>query len=288
MKILLMIFLVASNYFPNYQENTNKLPYTQLNGVFIERGDCINLEFVAYTVPDVNKKANITVMVNSNGCTDVYENEYYDLEREDILQLDIDDYIEGADVHVVVSNFFYPNELFEYSFFISPLSDGYYDIESKRVYSNNPYFCSFNIHECKDHYLFFPYYKDVVYIDYQSKNYLDYFKYYVDDFYDVNFSLFVEYDYKEYLFDLSVNKNGGEHYFKTNKLYYNSTKNLIETEKNGDNYKIAGLDFPVKSDLRLTLIISGTINYSLNLIVTPYVKLFGNCEEALFCFVEVK
>lgn len=289
MKMLLMIFLVASNYFPYYQEDTNKLSYTQLNGVFIERGDCISLEFVAYTIPGVNKEASVTVEVNSNGNIDIYEKEYYELQGEDILQLNINNYIDGVDVNVIVNNFFYPSEFFEYSFYIPQMNDGVYEDDEKRVYSNNPYFCSFNINECREHYLYFPYYKDEVYIDYESKNYLDYFRFYVDDFYDLNFKLRIEYEYNEYLYELSVYKKDGEHYFRLKKpLYYNSTNSILEEIKTNDNYRIKDLQFPVKSELRLTLLIRDTINYNLLLTIVPEMNLVGSCEEALFCFVIAK
>jgi len=286
MKILLMIFLVASNYFPYYQENADKLPYTQLNGVFIERGERISLEFVAYTVPDVNDEVTLTVEVNSNGVIDVYEKEYYNLKGEDMLQLDISNYIEEVDVHVIINNFFYPNELFEYSFTISSLNDGYYNANEKRLYSNNSYFCSFNIDMCKDHYLYFPYYKDTIFSDYLSQDYLDYFKFFVDDFYDVSFGLIVEYDNNEYDIDLITSKRNGEYSLKPKKrLYYNSTLNILEFSKTSDNYVIQGLNFPVKDELHITLKVRGTINYNLGLTVVPSIDLLGSCEEALFCFV---
>lgn len=285
MKILLMAFLVASNYFPSWQGGNVSKPYTKLNGVYIEWDSHINLDFVSYTVGGVNDCVNLAVEVTSGEDVYLYEYQFYDLSGEMMLPLEIDNYVGSIGVDVIISNFFYPDDLFEYEFELE-FNDSLVIIDDKMLYANNPYFYNFGNSKYLYHRITFPYYKNVNYLDGNSYDYLEFFVFNVDDYFDVFFTLKLEYNDREYLIGLDwVKKDNVMKLYTVDNYYYNPILDILEIEQNDDNYYISRLNFPIKDNLKMELIVEGDINSILEMEVVPSVNIFGSCEEAKYCFV---
>ena len=285
MKILLM-FLVASNYFPFWYGDSTSNPYTKLIGVYIEWDSHISLEFVSYTVGGVNDCINVTIEVSDDENVYLYEYQYYDLSGEKLLPLEIDNYVKPVKVNVIVVNFFYPEDVFEYEFVLDGTGDDVYDETEKVLYSGKPYFYSFGANDYLYHKIRFPYYKDVYYIDGNVENYLEYFRFNVDDYYDLLFNLSVLYNGRVYDIDLGyVQSDGINKLYTVDNFYFNPIIDVLDLETNEDNYYISNLKFPIKEELVMTLSISGMFDYSFDLKVIPLVDLFGSCEEAMYCFI---
>lgn len=285
MKILLMVFLVASNYFPSWQGGNVSKPYTKLNGVYIEWDGHINLDFVSYTVGGVNDCVDLTIEVTSGEKVYLYEYQYYDLSGEMMLPLEIDNYVGHIDVRVIVVNFFYPDDLFEYEFELE-FDGSFVNVDEKVVYSNNPYFYSFGSNSYLYHKINFPYYKKINYIDDNSDDYLDYLIFNTDDYLSLEFVLKLYYNDREYTIDLGwVKKDLFMKVYTINVYYFNPLLDLLEMEPNDNNYYVPRLEFPIKESIYMSLIITGDINAILSLEIIPSVDLFGLCEEAKYCFV---
>lgn len=285
MKILLMVFLVASNYFPSWQGGNVSKPYTKLNGVYIEWESHINLDFISYTVGGVNDCVNLTIEVTNSDDVYLYEYQFYDLSGEMILPLEIDNYVGRIELDVIISNFFYPDDLFEYEFELE-FSDSLAIIEDKKISSSNPYFHSFGDGRYLYHHMLFPYYKETNYIDGNIYDYLDFLIFNVDDYFDMFFALKLVYNDKEYIIDLDyVKKDTFMKLYTVDNYYYNPILDVLEIEQNVDNYYIPRLQFPIKEVLKMSLIIEGDVNAILDMEINPSINIFGSCEEAKYCFV---
>ena len=228
MKILLM-FLVASNYFPFWHGDSVSKPYTKLNGVNIEWDSHINLEFVSYTVGGVNDCIYVTIEVSDEDNVYLYEYQYYDLSGEELLPLEIDNYVTPVEVNVIVVNFFYPEDVFEYEFVLDCTSEDVYDNNEKVLYSGKPYFYSFGAKDYLYHKLMFPYYKEIYYMDGNIENYLEYFRFNVDDYYDLLFDLNVSYNGMVYNIDLGyVQSKGINKLYTVDNFYFNPILDILE------------------------------------------------------------
>ena len=280
------MFLVASNYFPSWSGGTSK-PYTQLSGVYIEDDDHIGLDFISYTVGGVNDCVSLTLEVISSEDVYLYEYQFYDLSGEEILPLELDNYEGIVKFDVIIVNFFYPDDILEYEFELdcsNRVSE--YDDVDKKLYSTNPYFYSFASNQFLYHWLRFPYYKESHYIDSNIENYLDYFRFNVDDECDLSFVLELEYKDILYSIDLGyIKKEKHLHLYTIKQYYFNPMLDRLEIESNGDNYFVSNLKFPIKEIVKLKLNIIGDIEYVLSMDISPLVDLFGSCEEAQYCFV---
>ena len=288
MNKLLMVFLVMSNFYPPWYSDETVAPYTMLNGVYIDRKEeSIELNFLALTIPSKNKELRIDLVVVGNEKRDFYSSTYSSLEGEERLLLKIDNYTEDVYVSVVINNFLYPDDFIEYEFVIDRCRDSYYVEEEKKLYDGNAYFYHFANDMYYYHYLYFPYYKSIEYIDYKYKNYLNYFRFMVDDILDNMFSLSVDFN-NDKIEDVHIplkviEKDGYYSLLFDGEYYYNSVSNNIETSSNDENYLITTMNFPVEDTFNISLIIDE--NYIMNIEFIQSVKLLGDCREALFCFV---
>ena len=233
MKLLLMSFLVMSNYLPIPSLNGASKAYTSLNGVYIDKGDnYIDLSFLSYTRNGDNDVV-MYVKVESESKVINYTNNYYDLNDEEILPLKIEVVGDYINVNVLISNFFYPKEIIEYDFVISDDEIGYFD-EDKKWYIDNPYFYSFGEESYLYHHLYLPYYKKEEYID-SGVNVLNYFRFNMDDLLDININLII--NDSEQIELKKVYRNGLYHLITNREYYYNSITSKIEESKNDKNFK---------------------------------------------------
>ena len=141
------MFLVASNYFPSWHGGSASKPYTKFNGVNIEWDSHISLEFVSYTVGGVNDCIYVTIEVSDDEDVYLYEYQYYDLSGEKLLPLEIDNYVTPVKVNVIVVNFFYPEDVFEYEFVLDGTGKDVYIEDEKVLCSGKPYFYSFGTND---------------------------------------------------------------------------------------------------------------------------------------------
>ena len=113
---------------------------------------------------------------------------------------------------------------------------------------------------------------------------LNYFRFNTDDLLDIDMFIRINNSeliklnkyYYDGLYELEMDGN----------YYFNSYLSMIETIPSDKNFKLDDLLIPISESIIVEFIITGEIEGNLSVNFIPSMKVFGNCEEAMFCFIK--